>query len=60
VLRRIRADERTGYAVILTTSKSKGLLSGYRNGCNSYIRKPVDLPSSSPPSSRLTLLADAE
>ncbi|SRR6266700_4129869 len=45
VLRRIRADERTRLlpVIILTTSKEQGdLLSGYRNGCNSYIRKPVD------------------
>ena len=45
VLRRIRADPRTQLVpvVILTTSKEDmDLLSGYRLGCNSYIRKPVD------------------
>ncbi len=45
VLRRIRADERTQLlpVIILTTSKEQqDLDSGYRQGCNSYIRKPVD------------------
>ena len=45
VLRRIRADEQTKLVpvVILTTSKEDmDLLNGYRLGCNSYIRKPVD------------------
>lgn len=45
VLRRIRADERTKYVpvVILTSSKDqKDVLNGYKLGCNSYIRKPVD------------------
>src|SRR2546430_1356660 len=45
VLRRLRADERTQVlpVIILTTSKEQGdLLTGYRNGCNSYICKPVD------------------
>ncbi len=45
VLRRIRAEERTRLlpVIILTTSKEQeDLLGGYRNGCNSYIRKPVD------------------
>jgi two-component system, response regulator len=45
VLRRIRADERTKFMpiVILTSSKEdQDLISGYRLGCNSYVRKPVD------------------
>ncbi|OHD66355.1 MAG: two-component system response regulator [Spirochaetes bacterium RBG_13_51_14] len=45
VLRRIRADEMTKLypVVILTSSKEdKDLLAGYKNGANSYIRKPVD------------------
>jgi two-component system response regulator len=45
VLRRIRADERTSLlpVVILTSSKEEqDLINGYKLGCNSYIRKPVD------------------
>jgi two-component system response regulator len=45
VLRRIRADERTRLlpVVILTSSKEeRDLVSGYRHGANSYVRKPVD------------------
>jgi two-component system response regulator len=45
VLRRIRADERTRLfpVVILTSSnEERDLLEGYKNGANSYIRKPVD------------------
>jgi two-component system, response regulator len=45
VLRRIRSDERTRRipTVILTTSgESIDIESCYDNGCNSYIRKPVD------------------
>lgn len=45
VLRRIRSDERTKImpVVILTSSKEdQDLISGYRLGCNSYVRKPVD------------------
>lgn len=45
VLRRIRADERTHRipTVILTTSnESVDIETSYDNGCNSYIRKPVD------------------
>jgi two-component system response regulator len=45
VLRRIRGDDRVALlpVVILTSSKEEqGLLSGYRLGCNSYVRKPVD------------------
>lgn len=45
VLRRIRADERTSVlpVVILTSSKEeRDLIEGYRQGCNSYVRKPVD------------------
>ena len=45
VLRRIRADERTHLlpVVILTSSKEEqDLMKSYRNGANSYVRKPVD------------------
>jgi two-component system response regulator len=45
VLRRIRADERTRRipTVILTTSgETVDIEASYDNGCNSYIRKPVD------------------
>lgn len=45
VLERIRADERTRLlpVVILTSSKEEtDLVSGYRLGANSYVRKPVD------------------
>ena len=45
VLRRLRADERTHLlpVVILTSSnEEQDLIEGYRNGANSYVRKPVD------------------
>jgi two-component system response regulator len=45
VLRRLRGDQRTSVlpVIILTTSKEQeDLINGYRNGCNSYIRKPED------------------
>lgn len=45
VLRRIRSDERTRRipTVILTTSNETiDIEASYDNGCNSYIRKPVD------------------
>ena len=45
VLRRMRADERTLLlpVVILTSSKEEqDVVGGYRLGCNSYVRKPVD------------------
>ncbi len=45
VLERLRSDERTQLLpiVILTSSKEEqDLISGYKLGANSYIRKPVD------------------
>ena len=45
VLRRLRADKRTTFlpVVMLTTSdEEKDVLTSYRFGANSYIRKPVD------------------
>jgi two-component system response regulator len=45
VLRRVRADARTRLLpiVILTSSKEEqDLMTGYRLGCNSYVRKPVN------------------
>lgn len=45
VLRRLRAHERTALVpvVILTSSnEEQDLVSGYKLGANSYIRKPVD------------------
>ena len=45
VLQTLRATARTALlpVVILTTSQEEqDLLDGYRSGCNSFIRKPVD------------------
>jgi len=45
VLRRMRADARTKLlpVVVLTSSKEeRDLIESYDQGCNSYIRKPVD------------------
>lgn len=45
VLQRLRADERTKLVpvIILTSSKEEqDIIMGYKLGCNSYIRKPVD------------------
>jgi len=45
VLRRIREEERTSLlpVVILTSSKEQqDLVKAYKNGVNSYMRKPVD------------------
>ncbi len=45
VLERLRADDRTKLVpvVILTSSREEqDLISGYRSGANSYVRKPVD------------------
>jgi len=45
VLRRIRADRRTGFVpvIVLTSSKEQqDLITSYEHHCNSFIRKPVD------------------
>ncbi|HZM23416.1 MAG TPA: response regulator [Anaerolineales bacterium] len=45
VLRRLRADKRTCLlpVVILTSSnEEQDMIQGYKNGANSYVRKPVD------------------
>jgi len=45
VLKRIRADERTSLLpiVILTSSnEERDIVQSYKNGANSYVRKPVD------------------
>ena len=45
VLRRVRADERTRLlpVVILTSSKEEqDIVTGYKHGANSYVRKSVD------------------
>lgn len=45
VLERLRNDERTRFTpvVILTSSKEEqDLVTSYKNGANSYVRKPVD------------------
>ena len=45
VLRRVRADERTAFipVVVLTSSdEDQDLVSSYKLGANSYVRKPVD------------------
>ncbi len=45
VLRHVRADERTRLqpVVILTSSREEqDIVTGYRLGANSYVRKPVD------------------
>lgn len=45
VLKKIRENEKTSLlpVVILTTSnEDRDKIEGYRRGCNSYIRKPVD------------------
>ena len=45
MLKRIRAEPRTSLlpVIILTSSKEEqDLLQSYKNGANSYVRKPVD------------------
>lgn len=45
VLRQLRADPRTNLlpvAILTTSNEERDILSSYRLGANSYIRKPVD------------------
>jgi two-component system response regulator len=45
VLRRLRADERTKYLVIVvltSSSEREDIRSCYDNGANAYVRKPID------------------
>ncbi|HUE98809.1 MAG TPA: response regulator [Anaerolineales bacterium] len=45
VLKRIRADKRTSLLPVVVPTSSieeRDLLQSYRNGANSYVRKPVD------------------
>ena len=45
VLEKMRADERTRLlpVVVLTSSdREEDIIHSYENGCNSYVRKPVD------------------
>lgn len=44
VLKRIRAEPRTSLLLIILTSskEEQDLLQSYKNGANSYVRKPVD------------------
>ena len=45
VLQRMRADPRTAYVpVVMLTSSSEeeDIIASYRNGANSFVRKPVD------------------
>ena len=45
VLRKLRSDERTKLlpVVVLTSSdREQDIIDSYENGCNSYVRKPVD------------------
>lgn len=46
VLRRLRADERmksTPVVILTTSGEEQDLVSGYSLGCNSYVRKPIDM-----------------
>jgi DNA-binding response OmpR family regulator len=45
VLRRLRENERTKLlpVVMLTSSRDENdVIAGYKNGCNSYVMKPID------------------
>ncbi len=45
VLQCLRANKRTALlpvVILTTTQEEKDMLDGYRSGCNSFIRKPVD------------------
>ncbi len=45
VLERLRADERTRYlpvAVLTSSDEERDRLQSYRNGANSFVRKPLD------------------
>jgi CheY-like chemotaxis protein len=45
VLKRLRADSRTRYVpvvVLTSSSEEEDMINSYKNGANSYVRKPID------------------